>query len=420
MGGALASVRRGGLRRLDLRRAVTNDFPLKAAALGIAVIASVALAETSPPEVVAAYPGRVPVERAEVPLGYVLRGQLGDVSVRVRGSEQQIAKLGQPDLHASIDLAGVDLARNDLQDAPVRVILSDPSLAVAQIDPPTVQVRIERIVSRMLALQVRFANDPPPRYQAGTPAFSTSDVKVTGAQSLVGTVAAIFATIRFGDTPVDIASSAQAVAVDAAGNAVDGVQVDPAAVQVTVPVLPTASTRTVPVRWTIKGAVGAGYWISRVTTDPPAVTIQGGQSALAGVEQLDTAAIDVSGLTADRSFRVGLALPDGVRLLQPTDAVVGVTVVPLSGTRPFPLVAVQVINAGAGLAGETEAKTIEVVVSGPVAALQALQPDAVTATVDAAGRAAGTSTADVTVRVPAGLTVASVQPPRLTLTMRAK
>ena len=420
MGDTLTSARRGGMRRFDLRRAITNDFPLKAAALGIAVIASVALAESSPPEVVAAYPGRVPVERAEVPAGYVLRGTLGEVSVRIRGSEQQIAKLGQPDLHASIDLAGLDLSRNELQDVPVRVTVSDPSLAVVQIEPPTIQVRIERIVSRMLPLQVRFANEPPAGYQAGVPALSTSEVKVTGAQSLAATVAATFATIRFGDTPVDIASSAQSVAVDAAGNAVDGVQVEPASVQVTVPVLPTASTRTVPVRWTIRGADGTGYWISRVTTDPPAVTLRGGQDALAGVDHLDTAAIDVTGLSADRSFRVGLALPEGVRLLQPTDAVVGVTIIPLTGTRPFPLVAVQVINAGTGLAGDTDLKTVEVVVSGPAAALQALAPDAVTATVDAAGRTAGTAPADVIAHVPAGLSVSSLQPGRVSLTMKPK
>ena len=397
-----------------------HDFPLKAAALAIALLASVAVAESSPPETVAPFPGRVPVERPDVPSGYVLRGPLGDVSVKLRGPEPQIAKLAQPDLHATIDLATLDLGRNDTQNAAVRVTVADPSLAVVQVDPATVPVRIERFVSRMLPLQVRFANDPPKGYQPGAATFSTSDVKVSGPESLVGSVAAVYATIRFGDTPVDIATTAQPVAVDAAGTPVDGLQVDPAAVQASVPVLPTASTRTVPVLWSIRGAVAPGYWISRVTTDPPAVTVQGGQDALASVDHLDTAAIDVQGLTADRSFRVALLLPPGVTLLQPTEAVVGVSVAPLSGTRSFPLIAVQTSGVGTGLVAETDPKTVDVVVTGPLPALQSLSADAIQATVDASGKAAGTYVVDVTVRVPSGLTASSVQPARVTLTMKAK
>jgi hypothetical protein len=109
-----------------------------------------------------------------------------------------------------------------------------------------------------------------------------------------------------------------------------------------------------------------------------------------------------------------------VTLLQPTDATVGVTVVSLAGTRPFPVVAVQVINVGPGLVGETDQTTVSLVLAGPVAALAALGPTDVTATVDAAAKGTGTFPADVVVKVPAGITVSSLQPIRVTLTMRSK
>lgn len=409
--------RRGGIRRLDVRRAVTNDFPLKAVALAISILAFVAVAESTPEEAVQTY--RVALERPEVPGGYVLRGTLGEVAIKLRGPQSAIAKIGPADLHPTVDLSVADFTRNETQDVPVSIPRNDQSI-VAQADPAAVAVRIEKIVSRSLTVQVRFANDPPSGFMAGTPTFSSSEVRLTGAQSLVSTVAAVLATIRFGDTPIDISTSASAVPVDAAGSPVDGVQSDPPTVQVGVAVLSTASTRTVPVFWSIRGSVASGYWISRVTTDPVVVPIQGSPSALAGVDRLDTAPIDVTGLIANKSFRVPLLLPAGISLLQPTDAVVGVTVLALTGTRPFPLIAVTVTGAGAGLTGDTDPRTVDVVLAGPLATLAALGPEAVTATVDATGKAAGSGPADVVLKLPPGVTATSLQPIRVTLTMRAK
>jgi YbbR domain-containing protein len=409
------AVRRSGLRRIDLRRLIVADFPLKAAALAISVLAFVAVAESSQ-QAVATF--RVPVERpADVPAGYVLRGTLGEVAVRLRGPQPAIAKLAQGDIHPAPDMAQVDLSRNDLQDVALRVPLSDANVVV-ETDPPAVSVRIEKVVSRTLTVQVRFANDPPRGFQPSSPTLSNNEVKITGAQSLVASVAAVFTTLRFGDTPIDISTSADAVPVDAAGNIVDGVQADPPTVQVGVPVLSTTSTRTIPVLWSLKGAVAAGYWISRVTTDPVAVQVQGSPDRLAAVDRIDTAAIDVSGLNANKSFRVPLVLPDGIVLLQPTDATVGVTVIPLSGTRPFPIVAVQVLSAA--LPGDTDPATVSVVVAGPVATLAAMSASDVAAAVDAAGKGPGSYQADVVLKVPAGVTVIGLQPARVTLTMRPR
>jgi YbbR domain-containing protein len=156
-----------------------------------------------------------------------------------------------------------------------------------------------------------------------------------------------------------------------------------------------------------------------VTTDPIAVQIQGTPDKLVAVDRIETAAIDVSGINSNRSFRVPLLLPDGVSLLQPTDATVGITVVALSGTRPFPLVAVQATSVAAGLVAETDPSTVSVVVSGPSATLAALSAADITATVDASGKGAGSYQADVVLKVPAGVTVVSLQPTRVTLTMRA-
>ncbi len=407
-------------RRIDLRRIVTHDFPLKAAAVVIAVVFAVANAQNAAPrELVVQFDGRVPVERPDIPAGFVLRGPLGDVGVSLRGPEGVVDRMALADLHATLDLAGVDAGSPEPHDAKVVVTVSTDAVKVVDVTPPTVSVRLERITSRTLAVQTKFANEPPKGSQAAQTSVSPKEVRVVGPDSLVVQIAAVFATVRFGDVTTDLTQSAPAIPVDATGLPIDGLQVEPGVVVVSVPLLPTATTRTVPVLWSLHGTVASGYWVSEVTTDPVVVTLKGDQSVLAKVERVDTAPIDLTGLSAPKTFNIALALPDGVSLLKQTDVTVTVNVVPLSGTRPF-LIAVQIQNLGSGLVAETDAGTATITVAGPAPALVAMTVDQVIATVDANGLGPGVYSPVVAVRLPGGITVQSVQPARVTLTIRNK
>ena len=296
---------------------------------------------------------------------------------------------------------------------------ANDAVKVVDVSPGTVSVRLERITSRTVAVQVKFANSPPQGLQPATGSISPTEVKITGPESSVALVAAVFATVRFGDVTTDLTQSAPPVPVDANGLPIDGLQVEPGVVVISVPLLPTATTRTLPVLWNLRGNVATGYWVSRVTTDPVAVTVRGEQSVLAAMERVETAAVDVSGLTQTRIARVPLLLPDGVSMLEPVDATVTVTVVPLAGTRPF-TIAVQVQNLAAGLDATTDPSTVAIVVAGPAPTLAALAVDQFAATVDASGRGAGSSPADVALRLPQLVTLQSVTPARVTLTIKGR
>ncbi|MDQ2911893.1 MAG: CdaR family protein [Chloroflexota bacterium] len=410
-------------RRIDLRRVATADLPLKLTAVLIAMVFWIVSILSAPPtEVVREYGGRVAVERPDaVPAGYVLQGQLGDVGVRLKGTEAALANVVASDLHATLDLPLADLHRSDPQDVPVRVEVATAGVKVDSIAPAAVTVRIEPITSRDVAVQARFANSPPAGTFAGDPAITPAAVRVSGAASQVARIAALYATVRFGDAVTDVVSSLQPTAVDAAGATLEGLTVDPAVVQLTVPVLPTATTRTVPVVPAVRGSVAAGYWITRVTIDPTVVTVRGEGAALSSIDQVGTAPIDVSGLGADRTFQVTLLLPaDGTSLVKAAQATVTISVAPLAGSRAFPVVAVQALGLGSGFVAEFDPPTISLVVAGPVPALSGITAGQVVATVDAAGKGPGVYPVDVVIRTPAGTTAQSVQPTKVTLTIRTR
>ncbi|MEO8633277.1 MAG: CdaR family protein [Chloroflexota bacterium] len=420
---AIAGVRPAWLRRrVDVRRIVAHDFGLKAVAVVIALLFWVAIMQNATPRVITvAFDGRVPVERPDnVPAGYVLRGTLGDVGVTLRGAPGVADRVVLSDLRATVDANSLALAGSEPQDARVIVTVVREGVEVIDVSPPTVSVRIERLTSRTMLVQPRFANEPPSGSRAGAAEVAPTEVRVTGPESEIARIAAVLGTVRFGDAQTDIeAPSTPAIPVDAAGVAIDGLTVEPGVVTVKVPVLPIATTRTVPVVFTLRGVVAPGYWVVGVAMDPFAVTVRGEEIVLSTLDRIETLPIDVGDLSTTKTLSVVLAVPTGVTLLRPTDVTVTVTVQALTGTRVFNS-AIVVTGLTANQVADLDITNVGVLVAGPVPTLAALPAAQVVATVDAGGRGPGTYAVDVAIRVPSGVSVQTVQPTRVTLTIRTR
>ena len=409
-------------RRIDVRRIMTHDFPMKAVAVVIAVLFWVVNMQNAAPSVITpTFDGRVPVERPEnVPTGYVLRGALGDVGVTLRGAPGVADRVALSDLKATLDLGSLVLGQAEPQDARVNVTVAKEGVEIVDVSPPTVAVRIERLTSRTVVVQSRFANEPPAGTRAGESEVTPTEVKVTGPESDVARVTAVLGTVRFSDAQTDVdAPTTPAIPVDAGGAPVDGLQVEPSVVAVKVPVLPIATTRTVPVVFTLRGSVAPGYWVVGVAMDPFAVTVRGDEKVLATLDRIETQPIDVGDLNATRTQTVELSIPSGVTLLKPTGVAVTVTVQALTGTRVFNS-AVLVTGLAANLAAELDNANVGILLAGPVPTLANVPAEQVGATVDVTGRGPGTYTLDIGVRAPAGLNVQTVQPARVTVTVRPR
>src|SRR5688500_16822102 len=147
-----------GPRRLDLRL-LAQDLPLKAAALGVALVLWVTVAQAVGRETTVECDGRIPVERPEVPEGHVLRGQLGDVVVKLRGTPAALAAISRESLRATIDISVLAATRGETQEAPVRVTVASEVVKVVDATPASVSVRVEKITTRTLPVQARYANE---------------------------------------------------------------------------------------------------------------------------------------------------------------------------------------------------------------------------------------------------------------------
>ena len=136
---------------------------------------------------------------------------------------------------------------------------------------------------------------------------------MTGPSSEVKKVVAARVNVALDPGGIDFDRDVEAEPIDAAGEVVNGVDVEPRTVHVTVPLFTNKQSRTLPVNPIVTGAPAPGFRISGIEADPLVVSVEGDAEQLTALTEADTAPVAIFGSTRDVTATVALALPPGVR-----------------------------------------------------------------------------------------------------------
>ncbi|MEX2031818.1 MAG: CdaR family protein, partial [Dehalococcoidia bacterium] len=128
-------------------------------------------------------------------------------------------------------------------------------------------------------------------------------------------------------------------------------------------------------------------------------------------------AVNVYGARSEIVRSVAIPLTPGLSFVDTERATVTVTIAEITSTLRI-TTAVMVDGLGAGLDATLEPGNVTIVVEGPLPVLNALASGEIRASIDLAGRGAGVYSVAVEVTVPDGVTVVSVQPADVTVTIR--
>jgi YbbR domain-containing protein len=189
---------------------------------------------------------------------------------------------------------------------------------------------------------------------------------------------------------------------------VEVVQVNPA----TLPIgFENSAVRVVRVRPSVEGSPVPGYEVVSVQATPDTVEVIGPESSLRGLDEAMTEPISIAGF--NRSIRevvtIGVADPS-VRLRTPQTAEVTVQIVTGASTRTLSDVPIQIRNLDNGWRGRIIPAHVSVTVRGTQQGVREIAIDALEASVDASGLAAGDHDVSVRLRVAQGLTLERVEP----------
>ncbi len=356
----------------------------------------------------------VSVELAKVPSGLVVMSNVDPVRFKIRAPKDRWSSLRGSSFRASVDLSR---SGPGIETVAVVPEVSDSQVRVLEVIPSVVTVRLEEIRERTVPVKANLVGNVPFGYLYGVPKVEPEVVVVSGPSSLVQVVEVASVDVRLEGITVGIDSAFHPLPTDSSGSTVRSVRLNPQTVKVQVPVEQQVSYKQVGIRAPITGNVAPGYWVESVVVDPPAVTVVGDPKVLAGINYLETAAVNLSSASSGLVQDLQLVVPQGISLLQPQQtARVRVNVSALQ-TRQTARVAPRVVNLDPALRVASIPPFIDVTVQGPAPIMQGLGADALGVTLDVVELGEGVHEVKLRVQIPQGVTVVSVSPESMNVTL---
>jgi YbbR domain-containing protein len=364
----------------------------------------------------------VPIQYANLAAGLVMVGEVEErASVTVR-APASYWPLNPNVLEATVNLKGLGVGVHNV-DLKLRSL--DRAALVIKCTPTRVVVRLEESVSERADVETVVA-DPdtvPPGYATLPVRTVPTRVTLSGPRSLVESVDKVVATVWLRGSKSTVQNQVVPVPLNARGEVVSGVELTPGSVAVTLDVMPLAEFRDVTIRAALKGAPAAGYWVSNITVEPAAVTIQGKPETIRTMPAVvSTVPIDVAGVGESFSRRVALELPEDVSVYstdpQSQTVLVRVEVTAIIGGKTVQP-KVEVLGLRSGLVATIAPDTVDVILSGPLPELQALELEDVRVVVNLVGLRPGRHmvTPEVVLPEGSGLRVQSVAPDPVEVTI---
>jgi YbbR domain-containing protein len=392
---------------------VVHNWPLKLAAIVLATLLYAGLVASQDSSTIQ---GPVTVTPLNQPAETLVTNPLRDVeSIRyIAPAGSQRPRIG--DFRATIDLTNVK-PDGEPVNVPVRVTALDPDITIIDVTPRTIQVVLERSSSK--EVPVRVERGPAPEgIDVGEMIYEPETVTVLGAASAVARVVAAQVLVTLDPEGLDVDREIEARPIDATGEQVLGIDVEPATVHVQIPLFTDKETRTLPVNPVIAGAPAPGFRIAGVAVDPATVTVEGDAEQITTLIQVDTAPVSVAGATQAVTQSVALAPPNGISTTSAGTVTVEVRIEPITQTRTF--------SAGLRLDGRDATLTyalstdqVLLTLFGSIADLDQLSAGPLVVGLNVAGLGVGEHAVTVVPVIPSGVEVVRIEPEQVTVTVTA-
>jgi YbbR domain-containing protein len=395
-----------------MRLPFTFDLGRGVFALALAVLLYfVALSETNPfDQRETGY--SVPVQVVNVPPGLVVTTPQQSVRLWVTAPQNVFSRLRPENFTAQVDATGSSAGDNQL---PISTSSTDPEVRSVSPDPANLLIHLEEVRDQVVPVRVNLQGQAASGYTVGTATVDPPRITVNGAATLVGRASEAVVDVNIDHVTVSVNGAFTPRVVDDRGNDLKdlNLRASPQSVTVQVPITQQTLYKEVGIRPNIQGQPAPGYALQPVEVNPPTTTLVGDSASLEAVNLVDTAPLDISGLSSTVVRNVVLSPPPRTLLLQDGQMVtltVRVTTLPVTQTVRVPP---SVINLSGTVQLAHPLDLVAVTIAGPAPALQnlTLNPNDFKVIVDASGKGPGRYTLDVKVQqVPSGLNLQDFTP----------
>jgi YbbR domain-containing protein len=370
------------------------------------------------PAEAAVYPN-LPIEVRGLTTDLDVRATLGTATISVQAPQDVLARIHAGDFQVYVDATGLAPGTHRVD---VHIQHSNDFIQ-ARVDPAQVTLQLGLHGTRTLSVQPRPLGRPYAGYQLEPQSVDPRQVTVSGPQEQVDRVVSVVAEIDVEGKQTVQSGLVRPRALDAANQPVSGLTFDPEVVKITAPVQQQLDYKTLALHVPLDGEPASGFRVTDINIDPTTLTVQGSPELLEGLNVLETEPVSLAGVTQTVSSQVQVRLPQGVVLSpgQPEAVKVRVAVEELT-TRLTQSVRIRTLGLGSNLEALLNPDRVEVRVSGSFDALQDIDPNSFSVTIDLTGQGPGTFDMELTaanVISPVGTRVIDFTPQRITVTIAA-
>ncbi|HYN87411.1 MAG TPA: CdaR family protein [Ardenticatenaceae bacterium] len=413
----------------DLWRTFANNVGSFALALILATVVWVVAANDTNRISEDIFPrsGGIEIELEGMAPGLVaLSGDSERVQLYLRAPEASWNRLEPGDFRAWVDLSTDAAGRHQVEVQVSHLPPADPQVRVLRRDPDRITVELDEIITRTIPVTVELDDSGaiPFSYEVLTPTVEPPAVTLSGPSTILAQIEAAVARVVLGDARTTIVTSDRVSLVDRSGtqvrvDEVPGMRMEPAQVQVTVPVRQRPGYRELAVTPFIADRPADGYYLGDVDWEPRQISVVGLPATIEALPALvETEPILVGGERAGTITRnVQLDLPEDVSVIGSGAVTVTIEIGAQLNQRRFTVRPVPARLEAGLAAADLSAETVDVLVQGPVVELETLEASEVVASLDLNGLGVGTVLITPTIQVPSPFEVQGWFPEQVAVTI---
>jgi YbbR domain-containing protein len=367
------------------------------------------------PDVERTFPAAIPIAVQNQPAGTMTYDHsTRTASITLSAPQAVWDVLTANQLSAFIDLSGQVSGKLEL---PVRAAVNNRTARITRIEPSIVSLKLEPQMEAQLPVSINVTGEPALGFATRPLETTPATVTVRGPASLVRQVASVQGQLSIQDARNIVTQTVSLAVRDRDGQSVPQVTLMPSVTLAVMRLRPLGGFRDLAVKIDLRGSVAPGYLTSNVSVEPQVVTIFGSSAVLDALPGfIATEPVSVTDATQDIDSRVRLVLPPGVSFLGDSTVHVSVKIKPIESSVTV-LSPLTPQGLSPDLSARFSPESVDVILSGPIARLNALQSGDVQSFANLFNLITGTYQITPTVSVPAGMNVVSVLPATVQVTI---
>jgi YbbR domain-containing protein len=228
------------------------------------------------------------------------------VDVAIRGTKSELRALTAEDFSATADMSNFLLGANNVE---VKVTGPAESVEILAVNPNRIEVHVEELIVANKPIRLSYSEAFPPGMEPGFISVTPKEIAVSGTKADVGGVSYARAEIDSAQLrESERTINADVIPVDKSGDRAYGVEMSQNSVEVT---MRLCYVKEVPLVIDIVGQPPGALAVTKRDV-PEKVSIRGAEEALAGIDKVTAAPIDLGALRSTTIITPALNLPEDV------------------------------------------------------------------------------------------------------------